>query len=169
MRVTWNVQRCALRRAASPRVCVCVQPAKSRADRSDLRNEPPLRRRAPHFRRDPKLMPLTPEDDIEHFMTTFERMATVCLWPKEDWAIQLVPLLTGKACNAFVFMDITDSVEYEKAKEAILAKYQITADTYRRRFRSLEIYRGETPPGTDSVGPERQTSRTSGGEMQSWV
>ncbi|XP_041844148.1 uncharacterized protein LOC121641869 [Melanotaenia boesemani] len=30
-------------------------------------------------------------------------------------------------------------------KDAILAKYEITADTYRRRFRSLDVHHGETP------------------------
>uniref|UniRef100_A0A8C8DU52 SCAN box domain-containing protein n=1 Tax=Oryzias sinensis TaxID=183150 RepID=A0A8C8DU52_9TELE len=95
--------------------------------------------------REPRLPQLTPEDDIEHFLATFERMAQVCRWPKEDWAIRLVPLLTGKARTAYVLMDITDSVDYEKVKDSILAKYEITADTYRRRFRSLVIEEGETP------------------------
>lgn len=42
-------------------------------------------------------------------------------------------------------MDILDTEDYEKVKEVILAKYEITADTYRRRFRSLDINQEETP------------------------
>ncbi len=95
--------------------------------------------------RDPKLLPLSPDDDIEHFLTTFERMARVCRWPKDGWAVRLVPLLTGKARSAYVLMDMKDSEKYEKVKAAILAKYEITPDTYRRRFRSLKIEPGETP------------------------
>lgn len=95
--------------------------------------------------REPKLPVLTPEDDIEHFLIAFERMAMVCRWPEEEWAVRLVPQLTGKARSAFVLMDIRDSDDYDKVKEAILAKYEITDETYRRRFRSLKIEPEETP------------------------
>ncbi|KAL4008478.1 hypothetical protein ACER0C_002330 [Sarotherodon galilaeus] len=104
-----------------------------------------LSRQEPFHQRDPKLLPLTLDDDIEHFLTTFERMAQVCRWPREEWAFRLVPLLTGKARSAYVHMDIADSEVYDKVKDAILAKYEITADTYRRRFRALDIHPGETP------------------------
>ncbi|XP_035993666.1 uncharacterized protein LOC118563362 [Fundulus heteroclitus] len=88
---------------------------------------------------EPKFLPLSTDDDIEHFLTTFERMAQVCRWARDEWAVRLVPLLTGKARTAYVLMDMADSEDYEKVKEAILAKYEITADTYRRRFRCLKI------------------------------
>ncbi|XP_051794916.1 uncharacterized protein LOC127530951 [Acanthochromis polyacanthus] len=92
-----------------------------------------------------KLPVLTANDDIEHFLITFERMAQVCRWPEEEWSVRLVPLLTGKARSAFVQMDIRYSDDYEKVKDAILAKYEITDETYRRRFRSLKIEPDETP------------------------
>lgn len=101
--------------------------------------------RLPAGQREPKLLPLTSDDDVEHFLTTFERMAKVCQWPKEEWAVRLVPLLTGKARSAYVLMDIAHSHIYDKVKDAILTKYDITADTYRRRFRSLDVHQGETP------------------------
>ncbi|KAL6462430.1 hypothetical protein MHYP_G00288520 [Metynnis hypsauchen] len=44
--------------------------------------------RVPPSFREPKLHPLTPEDDIEHFLATFERIAKVCRWHREDWAIR---------------------------------------------------------------------------------
>lgn len=34
---------------------------------------------------------------------------------------------------------------YDKVKDTILAKYEITTDTYRKRFRSLDVHQGETP------------------------
>jgi len=46
-------------------------------------------------------------------------MATAC-----NWAIRLVPLLTGKAHGAYVAMDWKD------AEEAILIKYEIYIYTY---------------------------------------
>ncbi len=68
---------------------------------------------------------LCEEDDIEHYLTTFERIAEVCRWPREDWVIRLIPLLTGKACSAYVAMDVMDAREYAHVNEAILAKYSI--------------------------------------------
>lgn len=70
-------------------------------------------------------MPLSPEDDVEH-----------------EWAVRLVPLLTGKARSAYVLTDINVSENYDKMKEAILAKYEITTDTYRRGF--CDVHPGET-------------------------
>lgn len=52
------------------------------------------------------------EEDIEHYFTTFERIAGVSRWPREDWAIRLIPLLMGKACSAYVAMDVMDAREY---------------------------------------------------------
>lgn len=95
--------------------------------------------------KEPKLHPLTKEDDVEHFLTTFERMAAVCQWPEETWSIRLVPLLTGKARSAFVAMDSDDTEDYKKVKEAILKKYDINEETYRQRFRATDILPGESP------------------------
>lgn len=93
---------------------------------------------------EPKLQKLQDSDDIEHFLTTFERIALACKWAKSDWALRLVSLLTGKARSAFVHMDIEESLEYEKVKSAILSKYAINPETYRQRFRSLKIEPAES-------------------------
>lgn len=72
-----------------------------------------------------RLERLTEADDIEHFLTTFERMATAYRWQKSDWVFHLIPLLTGKARGAYVHMDIDDSLDYDKVKSAILSKYDV--------------------------------------------
>ncbi|MGL5567473.1 MAG: retroviral-like aspartic protease family protein, partial [Plesiomonas sp.] len=95
--------------------------------------------------KEPKIQPLCETDDIEHYLTTFERIAEVCRWPREDWAIRLVPLLTGKARSAYVAMDVADAGEYAQVKEAILKKYSINHETYRQRFRDMEVLEEETP------------------------
>ncbi|GAA6080831.1 uncharacterized protein LOC120486734 [Tachysurus ichikawai] len=82
---------------------------------------------------------------IEHFFTTFERLAEVYQWPKEDWAIHLVPLLNGKARSVFVAMSPAYTSDYEKVKEDILKKYEINAETYRLRFPTLNTPADESP------------------------
>lgn len=90
---------------------------------------PRPKREAP-FLREPELLPLA-----------FERTARVCHWWKEERAVWLAPLLTGKARSAYVAMDVDCAEEYGKVKEDILIKYEITADTYGQRFRSFRCFR----------------------------
>ncbi len=88
---------------------------------------------------------LEDNDDIEHYLTTYERLAEVYKWPEEDWAIRLIPLLTGKAQSAFVSMEPILTRDYKVVKQAILAKYEIHSETYRLRFRARETLVEETP------------------------
>ncbi|KAG5842438.1 hypothetical protein ANANG_G00177650 [Anguilla anguilla] len=112
------------------------------ASEAEEPSRPPARflREPPNLKL-PNLHPLTPDDDIEHFLTTFERIATVGRWNREDWTIHLVPLLTGEARSAYVAMEIEHSNDYHKVKESILTKYEITANTYHQCFSSLDIQR----------------------------
>ena len=84
-------------------------------------------------------------DDIEQYLTTFERLAVAYGWPRAEWAVYLVPYLTGRARAAYVAMDIVEAMEYSMVKEAILAKYEISEEIYRQRFREPEGRPGETP------------------------
>ncbi|XP_051777338.1 neurotrophin receptor-interacting factor homolog [Erpetoichthys calabaricus] len=93
----------------------------------------------------PRLMPFQEPEDLEHYLSTFERVATVCNWPRADWAIHLVPLLTGGARAAFLAMPVEESLIYDSLKAAILEKYEISIETYRVRFRSLEWEEGQSP------------------------
>lgn len=95
--------------------------------------------------REPKLQCLGEDDDVEHFLVTFERVAVACQWPTADWAVRLAPLLTGKARAAYVAMDSAEALDYEKLKEAVLAKFNINQETYRANFRAAEVKDEESP------------------------
>ena len=86
----------------------------------------------------------TQDEDIEHFLVTFERIATASLCPETEWALNLVPLLTGKARAAYIAMDFSDSLDYGKIKEVILEKFKINPETYQQRFRSTHILPDES-------------------------
>lgn len=93
----------------------------------------------------PHLQQLSELDDIEHYFTLFERIATACRWPTTEWAVKLVPLLTGKAKSAYVQMNIAESQNYEKVKAAIFNEYNVNPEGHRLKFRSSEVGRDETP------------------------
>lgn len=74
-------------------------------------------------------------DDIEQYLTTFERLAMAYRWQRQEWAVLLVPYLSGRARSAYVAMDMNQAMDYDRVKEAILNKYEINEEVYRRRFR----------------------------------
>ena len=90
----------------------------------------------------PMLQKLTVTDNVEHFLSTFERIATQQEWPKQVWATQLAGLLSGKALAAYAALTPGDAALYDKVREAILRRYEINKETYHQRFR-LDRKRGD--------------------------
>ena len=84
-------------------------------------------------------------DDIEQYLTTFERLAMAYRWSRQEWAVLLVPYLSGRARSAYVAMDQHEAMDYDRVKEAILKKFEINEEVYRRRFREPDVRPGETP------------------------
>ena len=89
------------------------------------------------------LAKLTEKDDIEAYLTTFERLMTAFEVKEEHWAHKLAPQLTGRAQQAFAAMDVEKTKNYEDVKRAILQRYDISEETYRKRFRTTKKAEGE--------------------------
>ncbi|XP_005953650.1 zinc finger and SCAN domain-containing protein 26-like [Haplochromis burtoni] len=87
-------------------------------------------------------------EDIENYLLRFERVARTWRWPESEWACRLVPLLAGKALEAYTAMDEERAHRYEDLKTALLIKFDISPETYRQRFRSNIIPPGESPTET---------------------
>ncbi|XP_042300198.1 zinc finger and SCAN domain-containing protein 9-like, partial [Sceloporus undulatus] len=92
-----------------------------------------------------KLMKMGPQDDVEAFLNTFERVASAAQWPREQWALILTPCLTGPAQEAVDTMSVEDAKDYQKVKETILQTLNISEETYRRRLRELKWKPGIHP------------------------
>ena len=92
-----------------------------------------------------KLTKLTLSDDIEAFMTTFERSMEAHEIERVKWPVLLAPQLTGKAQQAYAALSSEDSKNFTKVKEAIFKCYDINEETYRQRFRSAKAKEGESP------------------------
>ncbi|XP_039862407.1 uncharacterized protein LOC120718122 [Simochromis diagramma] len=96
----------------------------------------------------PKIPPYQMGEDIENYLLRFERVARTWRWPESEWACRLVPLLAGKALEAYTAMDEERAHRYEDLKTALLIKFDISPETYRQRFRSNIIPPGESPTET---------------------
>ena len=94
--------------------------------------------------KDVKLTKLTEDDDIEAYLTTFERLMRAYEVPEVRWAFKLAPQLVGKAQRAYAALAVADAGDYKRVKAAILKRYDITDDSYRRRFRAAALKPKET-------------------------
>lgn len=84
------------------------------------------------------------KDDLDAYLSRFERLATGQLWPQEQWATALSVCLSGEALAVFARLTPEDSLEYEKVKKALLQRFRLTADGFRDKFRGARPEKGET-------------------------
>ena len=82
-----------------------------------------------------RLTKLSEQDDIEAYLTTFERMMKA--YKVAKWVYLLVPQLTGKAQQACAAMAGDDAGDYDSLKGAILKQYNVNDESYEMRFRSV--------------------------------
>ena len=83
-------------------------------------------------------------DDVDAYLDRFERFATSNQWPRDEWAVNLSPLLAGKALQAYVSLSVADSSNYDILKKNILLRYSLTEEGYRQKFRDTCPEKGET-------------------------
>ena len=59
-------------------------------------------------------------DDMDTFIERFERYAESQGWQRDDWAVCLSPLLTGKGFQVFSSMPSDEALQYGILKRAII-------------------------------------------------
>ena len=91
-----------------------------------------------------QLTKFSESDDIESYLETFERMMQAYDVPRARWVFKLAPQLTGRAQQAYTALSSDDAKDYATVKTAILARYDINCETYRRRLRGSSKNQGET-------------------------
>ena len=72
---------------------------------------------------------LTEENDIEAYLTTFERMMDAYEVPQSRWSFKLAPQLIGRAQQAYAGLTPDDAKDYKKLKGAILKRYGVNERT----------------------------------------
>ena len=85
-----------------------------------------------------QLVPTFRETEVESYFGAFERIACALHWPTDVWAILLQCKLSGKALEACAALSVSDSLNYDTLKGAILRAYELVPEAYRQRFRGLK-------------------------------
>ncbi|KYO26719.1 hypothetical protein Y1Q_0019189 [Alligator mississippiensis] len=74
------------------------------------------------------------DDDPEAYIEAFERHALMTGLKQEYWASQLGTLVVGKAQAAYWALSRDKARDYERVKQAILYRLEISPDHYHRLF-----------------------------------
>ncbi|XP_048062887.1 neurotrophin receptor-interacting factor 1-like [Megalobrama amblycephala] len=85
------------------------------------------------------LQKMGPQDDPEAFLDLFEKSAEVSGWPRDQWPMRLVPLLSGESQVAAQQLPIQNLLVFNDLKRAILQRVGRSPEQHRQRFRSLEL------------------------------
>ncbi|XP_069618833.1 uncharacterized protein [Ranitomeya imitator] len=87
----------------------------------------------------PDRFPVMAKDgDLDTFLRAFEKACRQYRLPAQEWTRYLTPGLRGKALEAFAALPQEQDGDYEAIKQALIAKYQLTPEVYRRKFRTLQ-------------------------------
>ena len=85
------------------------------------------------------------KDDLDSWLLRFERFANTSGWPKENWCTSLSALLTGRALEVFCRLSESEAIDYDRVKEVLQKRYNLTEDGYRQKFRACTPEDGENP------------------------
>uniref|UniRef100_A0A8C5LN96 SCAN box domain-containing protein n=1 Tax=Leptobrachium leishanense TaxID=445787 RepID=A0A8C5LN96_9ANUR len=96
--------------------------------------------RASHF-----LQKLSASDDVEAFLTTFERTAEREGWPQDQWAGLIAPFLTGDPQKAYFDLPLEDAKNYDRLKAEVLARLGVTVAVRAQRVHCWK-YCPDQPP-----------------------
>ncbi|XP_069140935.1 uncharacterized protein [Argopecten irradians] len=93
----------------------------------------------------PKLTPFDEDkDNMDSYLRRFERYATTQRWDKVHWATNLSVLLKGRALDVFSRLPVDQSLDYDALKAALLKRFEMTEEGFRKRFRTGRPETGET-------------------------
>ena len=83
-------------------------------------------------------------DDMDSYLQRFERYAETQKWKPEIWAVNLSALLRGKALEVYARLPTADALDYGKLKYALLQRFELTEEGFKKKFRGAKPESGET-------------------------
>ena len=107
------------------------------AERTELREDRAKAPKLPSF--------VDGKDDLDAYLQRFERFATTAKWEKIGWASKLSALLSGRALEVYSRLSEEAAQDYDRVKLALMKRYDLTEDGYRRKFRASKPEVDESP------------------------
>ncbi|GFO44613.1 hypothetical protein PoB_007111800 [Plakobranchus ocellatus] len=84
-------------------------------------------------------------DDLDIWLTRFERFAESNGWSREKWSLSLCALLTGCSLDCYGRLSAEQAKDYDKVKEVLMKRYDLREDGYRRKFHTCKPAEDESP------------------------
>ena len=84
------------------------------------------------------------KDNMDAYLERFERYASSQKWPPSTWAINLGALLQGRALDVYSRLSPEEAGNYSELKQALLKRFQMSAEDFQHKFRTAEPEPGET-------------------------
>ena len=81
---------------------------------------------------------------MDSYLLRFERYATVQKWEPNTWATGQSALLQGKALDVYALMSKDDALNYDRLKVALLKRYELTEEGFKRKYKKCRPENGET-------------------------
>ena len=85
------------------------------------------------------------KDDLDAYLQRFERFAATAKWEKTGWASKLSALLSSRALEVYSRLSEEAAQDYDRVKLALMKRYDLTEDGYRRKFRASKPEVDESP------------------------
>ena len=85
------------------------------------------------------------KDDLDAYLQRFERFAATAKWEKTGWALKLSALLSGRALEVYSRLSEEAAQDYDRVKLALMKRYDLMEDGYRRKFRASKPEVDESP------------------------
>ena len=83
-------------------------------------------------------------DDLDTYLTCFERIARVQKWEEDTWGIRLGTLLRRKALEVYNGLVDEEATSYEALTNALRAHFHLTPERYREKLRNSKRLEGKT-------------------------
>ena len=107
--------------------------------------KPPEKSASSNVQKFPKIPPFEDgKDDMDSYLRRFERYADAQKWSKTTWATHLSALLKGRALDVYALLPSEHALDYDFLKMALLRRYDLTEDGFKRKFISCRPDPGET-------------------------
>ena len=83
-------------------------------------------------------------ESIDVYLRQYEKICKIQSWKESSWAVILSTHLTGKARDVFIGLSDEDANHYPTLKAALLSRYQLSAEVFRKKLRNINRDQGET-------------------------